>query len=64
MTPESFKFLDDQRELIKALTEQRDELLSVLESVLKCGRGTSERIIIDADDEIEIIEAIKKAKGQ
>lgn len=39
-------------------------LLEALEGVLKCGRGTSGRIILEQEDELEIIAAIKQARGE
>ena len=39
------------------------DLLDALESVLKTPRGTSGRIILEAEDEADIRAAIAKAKG-
>jgi len=40
-----------------------DELLAALEDVLRVGRGSSGRIILEAEDETVIREAIASAKG-
>lgn len=47
----------------KALEKQRDQLLEALQNVLKAGRGSSGRIILEQEDELQIIAAIAKAKG-
>lgn len=48
--------------LVKIIN-QRDELLEALQNVLKAGRGSSGRIILEQEDELQIIAAIAKAKG-
>lgn len=45
-------------ETVVSLAAQRDQLLEALKSILKCGRGSSGRIIIDQQDEEEINRAI------
>ena len=40
------------------------DLLEALEKVLRAGRGTSGRIILDADDEAQARSVIAKARGQ
>jgi len=47
---------------ILELLEQRDQLLEALQNVLKAGRGTSGRIILEQEDEAEIIAAIAAAE--
>jgi hypothetical protein len=39
-------------------------LLEALQNVLKAGRGSSGRIILEQEDEAQIIAAIKQAKGE
>ena len=65
-------FNEDQEQVVEFVYEEADahliaaapDLLEALEAVLNAGRGTSGRIILDADDEAVARAAIAKARGE
>lgn len=54
------KISDQDGQLISAAPD----LLEALETVLNAGRGTSGRIILEAEDELKVRAAIRKARGE